>query len=146
MIYEKITLNNTSTYWLCWLLTSRISQATLAIDCKMTSAWMTLLQEVIYTGWRKSSRMSMVYEGLKKIIHYQNGLWRIKITYVPKMVKNISPISAVIFKRYIEILIEAKLLRLCYNITCNALPQYLWQGQTECYKRFSSNVLLEFLL
>ena len=25
-------------------------------------------------------------------------------------------------------LIEAKHLRLCYNITCNSLPQYLWQG------------------
>ena len=23
---------------------------------------------------------------------------------------------------------EAKHLHLCYNITCNALPQYLWQG------------------
>ena len=65
MIYEKITLNNTSTYWLCWLLTSRISHATFAIDCKMTSEWMTLLQEVIYTGWRKSSRMSMVCKNSK---------------------------------------------------------------------------------
>ena len=25
-------------------------------------------------------------------------------------------------------LLEAKHLRLCYNITCNMLPQYLWQG------------------